>query len=64
MALAPQISEVLELLASGEGLRFARMSGSGATCFGVYASAEASAMAARALASARPRWWVRQTVLR
>ncbi len=63
-ALAPQISEVLELLASGEGLRFARMSGSGATCFGVYASAAAAAMAARALASARPRWWVRQTVLR
>ena len=56
--LAPEIGEVLDALA---GARVARMSGSGATCFGLYDSeAERDAAAAR-IAAARPGWWLCQT---
>ncbi|MDH3264509.1 MAG: 4-(cytidine 5'-diphospho)-2-C-methyl-D-erythritol kinase, partial [Paracoccaceae bacterium] len=36
----------------------ARMSGSGATCFGLYADAAARDRARAALAAAHPDWWV------
>ena len=40
------------------GARIARMSGSGATCFGLYSSeADRDAAAAR-IAAARPGWWL------
>jgi 4-diphosphocytidyl-2-C-methyl-D-erythritol kinase len=39
------------------------MSGSGATCFGLFASSRAAAAAARRIAAERPSWWVRPTVL-
>jgi 4-diphosphocytidyl-2-C-methyl-D-erythritol kinase len=39
------------------------MSGSGATCFGLYVSDAAAAAAAQAIAGAHPAWWVRATVL-
>jgi 4-diphosphocytidyl-2-C-methyl-D-erythritol kinase len=39
------------------------MSGSGATCFGLFTSARAAAAAARKLKAAYPRWWVKATVL-
>ncbi len=54
--LVPAISDVLGALA-GAGL--ARMSGSGATCFGLYDSAPAARRAARRIARAHPGWWVR-----
>jgi len=61
IALVPAIAEVLQALS---GARIARMSGSGATCFGLYPSeAERDAAAAR-IAAARPGWWVSQTRLR
>lgn len=62
-ALAPVIGEALEVLSASSGVSYARMSGSGATCFGVFATAEWAADAAQAIAAARPRWWVRRTVL-
>ncbi|MBM3520970.1 MAG: 4-(cytidine 5'-diphospho)-2-C-methyl-D-erythritol kinase [Alphaproteobacteria bacterium] len=62
-ALAPAIGEVLEALSMSAGVSCARMSGSGATCFGVFATSEEAARAAQAIAAARPRWWVKQTVL-
>jgi 4-diphosphocytidyl-2-C-methyl-D-erythritol kinase len=40
------------------------MSGSGATCFALFADRRAAVRAARALARARPDWWVRATLLR
>jgi 4-diphosphocytidyl-2-C-methyl-D-erythritol kinase len=51
--LAPQIDTVLQAL---NGALLARMSGSGATCFGLYATG-AQAQAAR-IAAAHPDWWV------
>ena len=54
-ALCPPIDAVLAALASRPGCLLARMSGSGATCFGLFPDAAAAADAAAALA--RPGWW-------
>lgn len=57
---APVIADVLESLSSAP---FARMSGSGATCFALYETrAEAEAMA-ETLRAARPGWWIAATRL-
>jgi len=50
------IGEVLDFIA-GEGALLARMSGSGATCFGLFASDDAAARAAAAIRAAHPLWW-------
>jgi 4-diphosphocytidyl-2-C-methyl-D-erythritol kinase len=55
IALCPVIAEVLAALRDTAGCTLARMSGSGATCFGLFADAIAARDAARALA--RPGWW-------
>lgn len=61
VALVPEIGEVLESL---RGARVARMSGSGATCFGLYPSAEERNRAAAAIAASNPSWWMLATCLR
>ena len=62
--LAPVIREVLGALSAQPGCGLARMSGSGATCFGVFDDPEAAARAAGALRRARPSWWVISTATR
>jgi 4-diphosphocytidyl-2-C-methyl-D-erythritol kinase len=57
-ALAPAVAEALAALAAQPGCRLARMSGSGATCFGLHADAASASAAAAALRHARPAWWV------
>ncbi|MFQ5347526.1 MAG: 4-(cytidine 5'-diphospho)-2-C-methyl-D-erythritol kinase [Rhodothalassiaceae bacterium] len=57
-ALAPPVAEVLAALEAGGGCLLARMSGSGATCFGLYADGAAAEAAAAAIRRARPGWWV------
>jgi 4-diphosphocytidyl-2-C-methyl-D-erythritol kinase len=59
--LQPVIARVLTALRKQDGCELARMSGSGATCFGLFASSRAAAAAARHLAAAQPRWWVKAT---
>ncbi|MEA2981931.1 MAG: 4-diphosphocytidyl-2-C-methyl-D-erythritol kinase [Alphaproteobacteria bacterium] len=61
--LQPAIARVLAALRDEPGCALARMSGSGATCFGLFASSRAAAAAARRISAARPRWWVKATVL-
>jgi 4-diphosphocytidyl-2-C-methyl-D-erythritol kinase len=61
IALHPVIGEVLSALRAISGCRLARMSGSGATCFGLFGAGEAEA-AAQALHRRHPDWWVRATV--
>jgi 4-diphosphocytidyl-2-C-methyl-D-erythritol kinase len=56
--ILPQIGDVLALLAAREGCALARMSGSGATCFGLFATAAARDAAAVAIGRARPGWWL------
>ncbi len=62
-ALAPQVGEALAALAAQPECLLARMSGSGATCFGLFRSAAAADHAAADLTRARPRWWVVPTQL-
>jgi 4-diphosphocytidyl-2-C-methyl-D-erythritol kinase len=57
IALAPEISEVLILLAQLPGALIARMSGSGASCFALFADRQGAARAAAVLAANRPEWW-------
>ena len=59
-AIAPAIGDVLQAL-EREGSALARLSGSGATCFGIFTDAAAAQTAARRIAAAQPRWWVRAT---
>jgi 4-diphosphocytidyl-2-C-methyl-D-erythritol kinase len=61
--IAPSIAKVLAALRKSKGCELARMSGSGATCFGLYPSSRAAAAAARRIAAAHPRWWVCATRL-
>jgi 4-diphosphocytidyl-2-C-methyl-D-erythritol kinase len=60
-SLVPQIGAVLGWLAGQPGMRFARMSGSGATCFALFDSEQARDAAADGV----PReWWRLATFLR
>ncbi len=54
-ALHPAIAGVVAALSATPGCLLARMSGSGATCFGLYAHADAARQAVRQLE--RPGWW-------
>lgn len=58
--LAPAVADVIDALRGLDGCLLARMSGSGATCFGLFADADAAAAAAAEVAAARPAWWVRE----
>lgn len=57
VALAPVVAEVLAAVAATPGCLLARMSGSGATCFGLYARSEEAVRAAAELSAARSAWW-------
>jgi 4-diphosphocytidyl-2-C-methyl-D-erythritol kinase len=61
--LEPAIADVLAVLRKLPGCRLARMSGSGATCFGLFGSTAAATAAARSLRVGYPAWWVRATML-
>lgn len=54
IALCPPVAAVLEALSAAPGCLLARMSGSGATCFGLFADAAAAGRAAATLPAA---WW-------
>jgi len=61
IGLVPEIADVMTALRDAE---FARMSGSGATCLGLYATLEARDRAAERLAAAHPDWWTLASRLR
>lgn len=61
--LCPAIDAVLAALAGTAGCLLGRMTGSGATCFGLYGEAAEAEAAAAALAAAHPGWWVRAAPL-
>jgi 4-diphosphocytidyl-2-C-methyl-D-erythritol kinase len=55
-SLAPAIGDALAVLANTPGCHITRMSGSGATCFGLFESSDAARHAADAIR--RDGWWV------
>jgi 4-diphosphocytidyl-2-C-methyl-D-erythritol kinase len=61
--VAPVIGDVLAALRTAQGVQLARMSGSGATCFGLFADATAAQSAAAQIAQDHPGWWVKPTIL-
>ena len=61
--IAPQIALVLDALGAAQGCALARMSGSGATCFGLFAARAEAEHAAQVLQAAHPEWWVVPTGL-
>ncbi|NDR57773.1 4-(cytidine 5'-diphospho)-2-C-methyl-D-erythritol kinase [Aliiruegeria sabulilitoris] len=61
--IAAEIGEALDLLDARPDCLLARMSGSGATCFGLYPSAASAQRAAAEIGSLRPEWWTRPTLL-
>jgi 4-diphosphocytidyl-2-C-methyl-D-erythritol kinase len=56
--LAPAIMRVEQALVATPDCLLARMSGSGATCFGIYSGTESAKAAANILRAAHPDWWV------
>lgn len=56
--LAPEITQVLHSLSNTNGCLIARMSGSGATCFGLYETTEQAQAACKIIKEAHPKWWV------
>ena len=63
LQVTPQIREVLQVIEATPNCHFARLSGSGATCFGVYDSAAAVSAAMNKLRANHPDWWVAQASL-
>ncbi|HEX8661862.1 MAG TPA: 4-(cytidine 5'-diphospho)-2-C-methyl-D-erythritol kinase, partial [Brevundimonas sp.] len=64
VALQPVIGEALTAAAQLPGVRLARMSGSGATVFALFDTADQAAAAARRVTETHHDWWVRPAALR
>lgn len=63
IALAPVIQTVLDEIDAQAGCQLARMSGSGATCFGIFSTGEGADLAAKTLKEKHPEWWCVSTTL-
>jgi 4-diphosphocytidyl-2-C-methyl-D-erythritol kinase len=61
IALVPEIGDLLDAIARSPGCLLARMSGSGASCFGLFAASDVAAKAAAMLQVVSPNWWIRAT---
>ena len=59
ITLQPLIGEVLQVLRAYSGVRLSRMSGSGATCFAIFASDKEAQRAEAYFQKKQPNWWVK-----
>lgn len=59
----PVIADILAALRGATGCALARMSGSGASCFGLFQTSELAIEAARNLSALQPKWWVKPATL-
>jgi 4-diphosphocytidyl-2-C-methyl-D-erythritol kinase len=55
--LCPQISDIIKNISSQNGCFLARMSGSGATCFGIFESADKAKQAKLVIETQNPNFW-------
>jgi 4-diphosphocytidyl-2-C-methyl-D-erythritol kinase len=62
-ACAPVVGEILETLRALPGVRLVRMSGSGPTCFALFAAQDEETKSARTLRAERPEWWVQPVAI-
>jgi 4-diphosphocytidyl-2-C-methyl-D-erythritol kinase len=62
-ACAPVIGEILETLCALPGARLVRMSGSGPTCFALFAAPSEGTAAAQKLRAERRDWWVQPAAI-
>jgi 4-diphosphocytidyl-2-C-methyl-D-erythritol kinase len=63
IACAPVVAELLDALQALPGQLLARMSGSGATCFALFASEAEASAAAQSLQARHANWWARAVEL-
>lgn len=63
LQVVPEIGACLEALSKQKGCFLSRLSGSGATCFGVFEDRLQSQEAAKRLARLFPAWWVQACVV-
>lgn len=63
LGMCEEVGEILGALQAVEETLLARMSGSGATCYGLYENQEAAEATARTIATAHPGWWVKACTL-
>lgn len=63
VAMSPEIATTIEAVGATDGVLLGRMSGSGATVFGLYADLGAANAAATTLGAMHPSWWVRSGTL-
>ncbi len=63
ISLAPEIADVIAALEQSYGCSLARMSGSGATCFGLFDNRQDANRAAQQIATTHPDWWIVATQL-
>ena len=61
--VAPVIADILEQMSRQHGCRLARMSGSGATCFGLFSTMSQVFGAVRALRKQHGDWWIQPAIL-
>ncbi|MEE4121424.1 MAG: 4-(cytidine 5'-diphospho)-2-C-methyl-D-erythritol kinase [Paracoccaceae bacterium] len=61
--ILPEIGTVTDALSACEGAMLARMSGSGATCFGIFPDKDTAWAAAERLAADNPGWWVKSAII-
>ena len=60
IGVVPEIARVLDAIAAQPACLLARMSGSGATCFGLFATEAAARAADQAIKTGSPTWWSAQ----
>ena len=61
--VVPEIANVIEIIKSQPNIVVTRMSGSGATCFGLAKNLDQAEFAATAIRNQHPDWWVAATTL-
>jgi 4-diphosphocytidyl-2-C-methyl-D-erythritol kinase len=62
IALQPSVADVLTALRERPGCMLARMSGSGATCFGLFATNDEAEATEKAVSISHPNWWAKATM--
>lgn len=63
LKLMPEIGDIISALETANGCLLARMSGSGATCFGLFADGTRAKAAAEILQVKHSGWWIEASVL-